>query len=298
MDAGDLFVKSPIKDKYLKDKDKLAPLFIKAYNDMGYQFINIGDNDVLLGLDLLKRLEKQSDFPLVSANIFNTIDTINPVFQPYIILKKAKLKFGFIGVASRPPLDLDNIYVGNPMKYYKKYYTELKDKCDYIIAVAALNNNDEYKMLKSDIQANLIILANQYKYSIYIQSQLNKFTVYTGHSGKRIPKIIGLITDRTKAFGNASEIYYKYKLNQQRLDRYEKAAKGQKVEEYYKKQPTFLRAINRIKKQQKEFSEMSTEIVNPLELELLEVELECKQEPELKEEIKKYRKYIGEENKK
>ena len=276
------------------NKDKIAPLFIEAYNSMGYELLNIGDNDLRLGLNKLQELEKQANFPFISANIFSKKDTTKHIFKPFIILQKGNLKFGIIGLASSPPTTVKDIYVGNPIKYYKKYYSQLKEKCDYVIVLGAFNTNDEYLFIRSDIKADLIIFANQYRYSRYLQTQQGKNISYTDHSGKRIIKITGLVEEKNQTFSNASELHYKYKLNNDRLERYAKATKGQKLEEYYKKQPTFLRVVKRLKKQQLELSEQSENIINPLTYEIIEIELKDIKDEDINTKIQKYRKYIGE----
>ncbi|MFP4547446.1 MAG: hypothetical protein ACLFQM_04895 [Fidelibacterota bacterium] len=268
-------------------KDKLANIFIEAYNRMGYDLLNIGDNDLKLGLDKLKELEKQANFDFISANIIR-MDTKKTVFKPYKIITLSGMKFGFIGLASKPE-GLDNrLEVQNPIAAYQNTRQRIESECDFIIAVIALNATDEHSFISGDIQTDLIISANQYRYSKYIQSQQDKLMAYTDHSGKRIVKITGNVKDKQKGFGNNSEIEFRYEMNRKRMERYEKMAGDQSIREYFKKQPRVIKMIDRLKKQQEEYEEALKTITNPLSLELIEVEFHIDRDDYIRTLIEKF----------
>lgn len=264
---------------------------------MGYDALNVGDNDLKFGLDKLLKLAETANFPFISANIFRQQDTLHPVFEPYLIFQKGDLKLGIIGITSSPKIDTKNLYVGNPIKYYRKYQQEIAEKCDYIIVLAALDTNDEHNFLKRDLKMDLVIFANQYRFSNYLMNQNDIITSFTDNSGKRIVKIQALIEDKTKPLDNFSQINYRYKINSDRMKRYTDAAKGQDLKEYYKKQPTILKVVKRIEKQQKDLEKSIRTLVNPLSYELFEVELKDKQDEKIKKRIDELRKFIGEEQK-
>ena len=270
-------------------KDKLANIFIDAYNRMGYDFLNIGDNDLKLGLNQLRELEAQANFDFISANIIMA-NTKEHLFVPYKIVNLNGVKFGFIGLASEPE-GLDNrLDVLNPIEAYEKTRLDITDKCDFIIAVIALNATDEHNFISGDTSADLIISANQYRYSKYVQSQRDKLIAYTDHSGKRIVKITGNVKDKQKGFGNNSEIEYRFKMNRKRIQRYEKMAGEQSIQDYFKKQPRVIKMVDRLKKQQKIYQESLNSITNPLSLELIEVELQIKRDETIKKRIEKFTK--------
>jgi 2',3'-cyclic-nucleotide 2'-phosphodiesterase (5'-nucleotidase family) len=250
-----------------------------------------------LGLPKLKVLEDEANFDFLSSNTFYEDNKEKHVFEPYKIIQKGEMRFGFIGLASNPPEKVDNIYVKNPIAAYKETYEEIKHKCDYVIALIALNSTDVYNFVRSDIKADLIISADQYRYSKYLSTEQGKTIALTDNSGKKIIKISGLVEDKEKGLNNSSQPQYRLMINNKRLERYQNIAGQKTIEEHYKDQPRVIKTVNRIKKDQQEIADELENMVNPLTFDVIEIGLDVKQNPVIKEKMEKYRAYIKTENK-
>ena len=237
-------------------------------------------------------METLANFDFLSSNVFYQDQKDKHIFTPYKIIKKGNVTLGFIGLASNPPVLLENLKVKNPVDTYKKVYKEIKDQCDYVIAVIALNSTDEYSLISSDIKTDLIISANQYRYSKYLNNEKGYIYGMTDNEGKKIMKISGLVEDKTKTFGNASYLQYSYMINNKRLDRYKKIAGDKTIDEHYKDQAKVLKTVNNIRKRQVEISNDIEVLKNPLTLEVIEIEINTKMEETVKEKMDQYKELL------
>ena len=93
---GDL-IKDATRQSELK-----AEIGFAALKEMGYTAYNIGDRDLLLGIDRLKYLQGASGIPFLSANLFHGE---NRVFQPFVFhtvnLHGSQIQIAIIGVLSQ-----------------------------------------------------------------------------------------------------------------------------------------------------------------------------------------------------
>ena len=97
VDSGDLL------NEHLKIKESIqssarlkAELIAQIYQHVGIDAINVGELDLVLGLDYLKELEKKYDLPFVSANLVDETNSL--IFKPYVIKKINGKKIGIFGL--------------------------------------------------------------------------------------------------------------------------------------------------------------------------------------------------------
>ena len=153
MDSGDVIGRRGERSR--PDAEYTA----KALYKMKYEAINIGERDFFQRVDFLTELYKKYDLPFISANIFKS-DGRTLLFPPYVIKKlngfqhKGRkiptIRVGIFGVVfKRYQIVIDKnepqLVVGDPLIEAKKVVSELKDKCDIIIALA----HTRYPQLKS-----------------------------------------------------------------------------------------------------------------------------------------------------
>ena len=106
-------------------------------NYMGYDAMTLGNHEFNFGIDLIKSIEKQSEFPLLSANVKyekNGEDFVNP----YKILNCGGVKVGVIGLTTpNVPRWAGNLV--KELKFYDlgetayRYVNEIKDRVDIIV---------------------------------------------------------------------------------------------------------------------------------------------------------------------
>ncbi|RCW64269.1 bifunctional metallophosphatase/5'-nucleotidase [Saliterribacillus persicus] len=101
LDNGDFIQGSPLTYHHATfNKTKANPL-IKAANALNYHALTLGNHEFNYGLDYLKNLKSQSDFPWLAANIIDK-KTGKPYFgKPYIIKEMNGVRVGIIGVTTK-----------------------------------------------------------------------------------------------------------------------------------------------------------------------------------------------------
>ena len=139
-DAGNLFFK---KDRIsegvtLETAKETAKIINECFNVIGCDAFSPGSHDFAAGFDFLKGLEKKSNFPFISANIFGKYD--EQIFEPYIIIEKEGKKIGFIGLSS---IFLnENLNVKDPFKILKSLSEEVAAKTDMVILLFNASEKD------------------------------------------------------------------------------------------------------------------------------------------------------------
>ncbi|MCL1948962.1 MAG: metallophosphoesterase [Turicibacter sp.] len=137
IDAGDFFIGSPLTTFYNTTME-ISPL-VKTANDIGYDVMIPGNHDFDHGLDFLLRQAKELKAAYVCANITDLQG--NPIFEPYTIIKRKKMKVGIIGLMTSllPTLLPYEISKGfkclDAQEALQSYLPELRKTCDLVIAV-------------------------------------------------------------------------------------------------------------------------------------------------------------------
>ena len=142
VDSGDLLNEYEEIKESVKSSVKLkADLTAQIYKMIGIDAINVGELDLVLGLDYLKELEKKYELPFVSANLVNESNEL--VFKPYVIKKIGNKRigiFGLMGDSTDMASKLKEITGGklsalDPVESAESMVKELKGKADFIIAM-------------------------------------------------------------------------------------------------------------------------------------------------------------------
>jgi len=142
VDAGDFSQGSTYYSLYHGDVE------VGLMNLMGYDAATIGNHEFDFGLDNMARIFRQARFPIVCCNYDFTGTPVEGLVKPYIIIKRAGLKIGILGVA--PQLEglvasqtcegvryTDPILAAQPVADYLKN----KAKCDLVICLSHLGWN-------------------------------------------------------------------------------------------------------------------------------------------------------------
>jgi 2',3'-cyclic-nucleotide 2'-phosphodiesterase (5'-nucleotidase family) len=113
---------------------------------MGAVAINVGDLDLLQGVDFL-RSEYSQGLPLISANLL-TPSTKAPIFSPYVIRQAAGVRVAFFGLlpSEFPPgagstvknANEGKILIKDPVEAARETVQKLKGQADLIILLSDL----------------------------------------------------------------------------------------------------------------------------------------------------------------
>lgn len=96
LDAGDFSQGSPYFN-YFRGRVE-----VDAMNRMGYDAATFGNHEFDNGLDTLAMLVRMARFPFVCANYDFTGTVLEGMVKPYVVINRAGLKIGVIGVGVSP----------------------------------------------------------------------------------------------------------------------------------------------------------------------------------------------------
>lgn len=140
IDNGDTIQGSIMTDDlYNADLSKPNPM-IDMMNFVGYDVMTLGNHEFNFGLQLIDKMVKEAEFPILSANIYKKEDGSNLV-EPYIVKDIDGVKVGILGltVPSVPKYDgskVESLEFMHMAEEAKKYVQILKEQegVDIIIA--------------------------------------------------------------------------------------------------------------------------------------------------------------------
>jgi 2',3'-cyclic-nucleotide 2'-phosphodiesterase (5'-nucleotidase family) len=156
VDSGDLFFMARVKVDPEKALAK-ARLIGRAYRRMAASAVNVGDLDLLGGLDFLRQ-EISQGLPLISANLLDP-SSKTPIFDPYVIQKVSGIKIAFFGLLSpnfQPEIaDLiqksagERIFIRDPGETAREMVAKLRDKAEMIVLLSDLGSYRDRELVKA-----------------------------------------------------------------------------------------------------------------------------------------------------
>ena len=147
-DAGNLFFK---KDKLssgvtIDHAKETANIIVDCFNIIGCDVFSPGSHDYAAGFDFMQQLQKKSNFPYISANIFGKNG--EKLYDPYIIVEKQGKKIGFVGLSS--VFLNEKLTVKDPFKTLKNIINEVDSKTDMIILLFNASEKDLNRLKTKD----------------------------------------------------------------------------------------------------------------------------------------------------
>jgi 2',3'-cyclic-nucleotide 2'-phosphodiesterase (5'-nucleotidase family) len=164
VDSGDLFNEDEeIPESVDKSAKLKAETIAKIYKQIGVDAVNIGELDLVLGVDFLKDLQKRLDFPFVSANLVDAKGT--PIFKRYIIKKVGDKNVGVFGVigdtsemvSKISEITKDAVTVQDPLQAAEAVVKEMTGKVDYVVALTHQGTNRDWVIARRIKGIDLIV---------------------------------------------------------------------------------------------------------------------------------------------
>lgn len=161
-DTGNLFFRKPLQTE-TKRKDALmrAELLVQSYNEMGYEVVNVGEKDLMMGSKFLIDLTQKAKFQLITANLVEK-KNLAPLFKPYVIKEISGLKVGIFGllddffiqaIQEKDP----NLMILDPLSTSKSVTKTLREQCDLIVLLSQLGESRDRRLARENSQIDLIL---------------------------------------------------------------------------------------------------------------------------------------------
>ena len=128
---------------------------------MGYDGVNMGEKDLMMGLHFLSDLSQKAKFPFISSNLVDK-KTQKEVFKPFVIKEVAGLKIGIMGllddqfnptIRERDP----GLAVLEPLSTSKLLTKSLREYCDFIVVLSQLGESKDKKLARENREIDLIL---------------------------------------------------------------------------------------------------------------------------------------------
>jgi hypothetical protein len=162
LDTGNLFFRKPPQTE-TKRRDALlrVDLLIHSYNEMGYDVVNVGEKDLMMGVKFLSEVSPKAKFSFVSTNLVNK-KTGKCVFKPYLIKEIAGLRIGILGLLDDQfKLTLQEedpgLNITDPTSALKATMKGLREYCDFIIVLSQLGESRDKKLARENREIDLIL---------------------------------------------------------------------------------------------------------------------------------------------
>jgi hypothetical protein len=164
VDSGDLLNEDEaIPESVQKSAKMKAEVIAEIYKYIGIDAANIGELDLVLGINYLKELEKKYGFPFVSANLVD--DKGAPIFKRYVIKKVNDKNVGIFGVigdtsemaAKVSEITKDAAFIQDPEKAAEAVVKELTGKADYIVALTHQGTNRDWVIARRVKGIDLVV---------------------------------------------------------------------------------------------------------------------------------------------
>lgn len=160
VDSGDLFFERKGSQDLQKAGVK-AEILARAYVRMGAAAVNVGDLDLLRGVEFLRNL-RQIGLPLISANLIDP-KSKKPIFDPYVIQERGGLKVAFLGLLA-PEIDpqvlkavAQEVEVADPWETAKSFVAQLRSKVDLLVVLSDMGQVRDQR-LAGEVQGIDLIL--------------------------------------------------------------------------------------------------------------------------------------------
>ncbi len=197
-DAGDFCQGTPYFN-YFKGTTE-----IELMNYMGYDAAVLGNHEFDNGIDGLKKIVYQAQFPFIVSNYIFDDDSLQKKIKKYKVFNFENVKIGVfgLGVALKGlvnPVNIEKVTYLDPITTLKEMETLLKEKhqCDVIICLSHLGLADENEKIsdrdiaKASSYLNLIIGGHTHKMltnyeEIINQNQKKVFIGQVGYGGSHL----------------------------------------------------------------------------------------------------------------
>ena len=136
-------------------------LLIQSYNDMGYDVVNVGEKDLMMGFRFLSEVSPKAKFSFVSTNLIDK-KTGKSVFKPYVIKEVAGLRIGILGLLDDQfNLTLQekdpDLSIMEPLSALKAAMKGLREYCDLIVVLSQLGESKDKKLAGENRDIHLIL---------------------------------------------------------------------------------------------------------------------------------------------
>ena len=178
-------------DNANRQSELKAEIGFAALKEMGYAAYNVGERDLLLGIDRLKYLQRTSGIPFLSANLFHGEKR---VFQPFVIhtvnLQGNQIQVAIVGVLSQSfEVHVENagadLRLEDPVTVLIDLVEKLDQAADLIVLLAHSDLAESEALMSAFPQIDVVVSGHEieelHEDPVFVE---NTVLLNTGTKGK------------------------------------------------------------------------------------------------------------------
>jgi len=185
-------------------KDLKTEYIAKVMSEIKYDAINISGRDIQqIDKNILMNLKEKYNLPFVSANIFH-LNSMELLTKPYIIKSftyaNKKINLGIFGLAPQINLEKKELIIKEPINVAKEMVKELNTKCNLIILLTQLTQEESLLLAKEVGGIDIIISCGKFRVAKEkrVTKVENTLILQPGSQGEDGASIIGYISNEFK----------------------------------------------------------------------------------------------------
>jgi len=255
---------------------------VEAYQNIGYDAINIGNYELLSGLEFLKSVDEKCSIPFLSANLKDA-KTGELLFEPYIIIKRNGLSIGVIGVTNMKPDTLKSVEATDFVEAGNKIISRIRNQVDLIAVMANVNRKDQQELSTSFSNADFIFTSGSTNMTRKNSPQKERgpYIYSFGKQGKYLSVLNTDIKNSNQELVDVSSYQNKIRSINKRFDRLQKKDPEKSLEDIYSSQANVLRLIDQYRQDLAKAEISIKEAVNTLNFETIALSRAVKDDKEV-----------------
>ncbi len=208
VDSGDLFFS---REKVDSEKALAKARVIgQAYRRMATVAVNVGDLDLIQGLDFLQK-EASQGLPLISANLLSSTSK-TPLFPAYVIQKVSGIKIAFFGLLS-PNLDPEirgklgeRIVIRDPIEAARETVLKLRNRADLIVLLSDLGTYRDRELVKAIPGIHFVLGGHEGRGLMQPDQEGKTFLVQSYAKGMYVGRLRLTIEDSSLPFRDKAKV--------------------------------------------------------------------------------------------
>jgi 2',3'-cyclic-nucleotide 2'-phosphodiesterase (5'-nucleotidase family) len=168
-----------------------AEALVEGMSLMGYDALNLGDEDFAFGPAFLQEQRQKANFPFLSANLIGHDGQELP-WQPYVVKEIGYLKVGIVGLVS-PALwsqePRGDVEARDPVEVLDTLLPQVKKKAHIVVVLAHMSYNETVELLKAVEGINVMIAAHGGKFTPTPELVNGALLVSGGEQGKYVGQL-------------------------------------------------------------------------------------------------------------
>lgn len=161
LDAGDTIQGTPLAYYHARKNNAPEDPMMRVMNHLKYDAMTVGNHEFNFGLQVLRKAEREANFPWLSANIYENGSDAT-AFAPYLVKNLNGVRVGVLGITTpgmpawEEPANIEGLRFENPVEQARKWVHHLKhvEQVDVVVILAHMGLEQD---LRTGVASNDVV---------------------------------------------------------------------------------------------------------------------------------------------